>query len=626
MASKIITVDKFLGLRMASDGSTELKLGEASVAENFYITDDYNLKTRPGVSIINRYQEGGSFKGLWNGLFEKGRWTLLFFQDGHQEFITVAVMPRNEEAEANQLIGDFSIPGIHPYYPVKIVPFGSKVYIIGASSYSDPRPVIHALRANGDGIEIGYEAPYIPIIVTGASPGGGGENLEKPNLLTSSFRQQFSADGTAVEYRLLSTVISVDKVTVDGIEVADGSYDRDTCTYTFNTAPVEGVNNVEFFCSFFDSGHEAAALKFLKMRHFEAYNGGTDGRIFFYGDGTNVCYYTGVPAYGTGLYIPAGNEIAVDSSASPITGMRRHYTRLMAFKPDGTFSITYEPVTLADGSVIAGFYVRPASRDVGNDMDGQVQTVGNYPRTLCGGNLYEWRQNASYYQDERYAKRIGEQVAPLLRNADPAKIVTCDDDASRTYYMFLNDDSGTVLVNRYELDAWTVYTGEAFKNIRFADGFHGDLLFANDNLLMRFDPDAATDDAVTDSAAGTKIPVTARWETGYLSFGADYRRKYSSHIWVSMLPQGGSKMDITVKTDRRDEYLTKTAGLPLFSFSDIDFANFSFLTSRAPKIQRVKLKVKKFVYYKLIFTVNHPGARATVLGYDQEVRYASAVK
>ena len=85
-------------------------------------------------------------------------------------------------------------------------------------------------------------------------------------------------------------------------------------------------------------------------------------------------------------------------------------------------------------------------------------------------------------------------------------------------------------------------------------------------------------------------------------------------------------MDITVKTDRRDEYLTKTAGLPLFSFSDIDFANFSFLTSRAPKIQRVKLKVKKFVYYKLIFTVNHPGARATVLGYDQGVRYASAVK
>ena len=75
-----------------------------------------------------------------------------------------------------------------------------------------------------------------------------------PGILPAEegFRQQFSADGTAVEYRLLSTVISVDKVTVDGVEVADGSYDRDTCTYTFNTAPVEGVNNVEFFCSFFD--------------------------------------------------------------------------------------------------------------------------------------------------------------------------------------------------------------------------------------------------------------------------------------------------------------------------------------------------------------------------------------
>ena len=111
-----------------------------------------------------------------------------------------------------------------------------------------------------------------------------------------------------------------------------------------------------------------------------------------------------------------------------------------------------------------------------------------------------------------------------------------------------------------------------------------------------------------------------------MSFGADYLRKYSSTLWVSMLPEPSSKMEITVKTDRRDEYMVKYAGRPLLDFSAVDFSNFSFLISRAPKIQRVKLKVKKFVYYKLIFRVNTPGARATVLGYDQEVRYASSVK
>ena len=256
-------------------------------------------------------------------------------------------------------------------------------------------------------------------------------------------------------------------------------------------------------------------------------------------------------------------------------------------------------------------------------MDNQIQTVANFPRTLCGGTLYEWRHTASYYQDERYAKRIGEQVAETLRAADPAKIVTCDDDAARTYYMFLNDDVGTVLVNRYELDAWTVYTGEVFKNVRFADAFHGNMLFANDTTVYRFDADRAFDKM---SENGDPIPIVSTWESGYMSFGADYLRKYSSTLWVSMLPEPSSKMSITVKTDRSDEYMVKSAGRPLFDFSAVDFSNFSFLINRAPKIQRIKLKIKKFVYYKLIFRVDSPGARATVLGYDQEVRYASKVK
>jgi hypothetical protein len=36
--------------------------------------------------------------------------------------------------------------------------------------------------------------------------------------------------------------------------------------------------------------------------------------------------------------------------------------------------------------------------------------------------------------------------------------------------------------------------------------------------------------------------------------------------------------------------------------------------------------VKKFVYYKLIFKATKPGAKVTVLGYDQEVRHASMAK
>jgi hypothetical protein len=163
------------------------------------------------------------------------------------------------------------------------------------------------------------------------------------------------------------------------------------------------------------------------------------------------------------------------------------------------------------------------------------------------------------------------------------------------------------------------------KGVSQALTFEGKLLFLREDGLYCFDPDAAFDE-IADEEGNSKTAIQCLWESGYMAFGADYKRKYSSNIWVSMLPEYGSDMDITVRTDRRDEYLTKSHGLPLFDFEHINFNVFSFVTSTAPRIKRIKIKVKKFVYYKLILRVARPGARATVLGYDQQVRYSSNVK
>ena len=64
----------------------------------------------------------------------------------------------------------------------------------------------------------------------------------------------------------------------------------------------------------------------------------------------------------------------------------------------------------------------------------------------------------------------------------------------------------------------------------------------------------------------------------------------------------------------------------IFSWNGADFRWWTFNTNAAPKINRVRLKVKKFVYYKLILSVDEPGAQATVLGYDQTVRFGSMAK
>lgn len=611
--SRVFTVDRFFGLNESADGSTELKLGEAAKCENFYITDNFNLKSRPGTAVVERAENGFQLLGFYTGNISGQPWTLtISCNDDDALSVRATYNGRGE-----------SFYGfVAPNYPVKVFPSEDGYNILYRDGYGNNIIGIQFYIIDNEPM-LGTIPFYVPVVVSAAPPAGGGTALEKLNILTNRFRAQYSADGDANVYHLPDMVRAVESVTVDN-KPATGTYDAENHTYTFSEPPAKGVNNVEFLCRYNDADLLAAREKFARMKHSEAFNGATDTRLFFYGDGSNVCFYTGTPAFGSGLYLPALNEIVAETSASPITGMIRHYSKLVGFQPDGAFVISYEPLTLEDGSVIAGFYMRSASREFGNEMDGQIQTVNNYPRTLCGGNLYEWRNTSAYYQDERYAKRISEKISRTLSAADPQKIVTCDNNTEQTYYMFLNDDAGTVLVNRYNLDAWTIYTGEVFKGIRFAAVSEGQTLFANANTVFRFDPDSTYDAPVEKD--GEAVPVLAVWESGFCAFGADYRRKYSSRLWFSLLPEPRSEIDITVRTDKRDDYLTKAVGYSFLDFADLDFSRFSFVTRRTPQIRRVQIKVKKFVYYKLILRVTKPGSRATVLGYDQQIRYSSNVK
>lgn len=45
---KVFRINKWLGVNECPDGDTGLRMGEASVMQNFRITDDYSLQTRPG--------------------------------------------------------------------------------------------------------------------------------------------------------------------------------------------------------------------------------------------------------------------------------------------------------------------------------------------------------------------------------------------------------------------------------------------------------------------------------------------------------------------------------------------------------------------------------------------------
>lgn len=617
---KMYTVDKFLGLNESVDGFTELKMGEASRMENWLVTDGYNISTRPGIRRVDFTQERDPAPILasWAGhIGEREYCVICDFANGVDRiWMYGGVAGINNELVHSQ-VGALGLTAEKDAM-VKIFSFGGKLYIMSAKNT--------VVWENG---AFTAKEAYIPLVITGADPSGGGTTLENINLLTGKRRVEYSADGTAKDYHLPAEAKSIVSVKVDNVTVTGGSFNADTQVYSFSTAPTKGVGNVEITYDTDAETAEEARMQIVRCRLTEAYNGATDTRLFMAGDGTNKCYYTGVPMSGdvTALYFPAMYEVAMDFSGSAVTGMVRSDTKLLVFKPDGASLITYEPTTLTDGTVTAGFNVRSANRELGSDVMGQVQTVANHPRTITKDGIFEWKITSDAYQSEHAAKRISDKVEKSLRNADIGNIVTCDDNFTQTYYVFLNDEKGTVLVNRYGLASdgiWCIYRGELFRNVRNAIMLGGQMVFLNDREALTLDDNLTQDAAV--ETGGQVQNISALWESGYMDFGADFRRKYSSQIYVSLLPQSNSKVTVTAATDKRGEYMEKTIVSNVFSWANANFVDWTFDTNDTPKIKRVRLKVKKFVYYKLIFKVTEPGVKATVLGYDQEVRFASMAK
>jgi hypothetical protein len=266
--------------------------------------------------------------------------------------------------------------------------------------------------------------------------------------------------------------------------------------------------------------------------------------------------------------------------------------------------------------VIAGFFLRPVSRDFGNDATGQVQLVDNAARSLTKSGAYDWRISAGNYRDERYAKRVSDAVVKTFASADTSKIVTCDDGNTKTWYAFLNDEDGTILVHRYGLDVWSIYRSTVATNVKSAFVFEKKVTFLQNGQLFVFDEVALRDE----DENGDFHQIEAVWESGFQDFGAAFRRKDSDQLWVSMLPVDGASVYVSVETDARKDYEERELSTALAQeYGDAEPNGVPFVT-------RLRMKVKRFVYYKLRFRVKDPGAAPVILGYDQHIRFSSSVK
>lgn len=606
--SSILKIQAFLGLNENPDGDTTLKVGEMAEMRNFRITQDKHLQIRPGSKTLlsladalsslgqGNVQDGAETRvyGVWRGIAGASEHILASF-GGHIWDIDT----KNGTAKDK---------GSAPMGEVSFFGFGGKVYLLGGGEYKSWDGGTDTAFATVEG--------YVPLIQTATTPKGEGTLVETVNRLTGKRRVQFSPDGTATVFQLPEKAINeVSSVKSGGEPVTNCTMDLENGTVTFPTAPAAGTNTVEIE---YRKG-DGARSEVTGMKYSELFNGATDTRVFLYGDGTNRAVYSGVP-FATGKasaeYFPDLYELTVGESNTPLTALVRHYSRLMAFKTDSAWAILQGEIGLADGGSTAAFYVQPVNRQFGNEAPGQVRLLENNPLTMDAGSVYQWRSGSSYASyisnNENNAKRISDRVASTLKGFDLKKVLTANIKADHEFW-FLHGTRALIL--NYANDSWYLYDGLPFSRIVEHEGTV--IGFSDNGAVVEFSQKYRSDNGA---------PIDCYAATGAMDFDRDWLLKYSPMIFVAMQPASNARIKVTVETNRRSDYPEKTVAYSLATFLHVDFNHFSFATNRKPQVKKVKMKVKKATFYRLIFKSNSASATATVIETDIRLRYAGNVK
>ena len=602
-STSVMKINAFLGLNENPDGDTKIRDGELSEMRNFKITRDRHLQVRPGTKTVLTLQTAWetwvashtaptaspAFGGAWEGIAGDA-WHLLcafggLIFDVAADFSTATVVGQCTQ-DTTHFFG-----------------FGGKVYLLNGHEYM-------SWDGSADKSFSAVEG-YIPTVMTATTPAGSGTLLENLNRLTGKRKVRYSPDGEAKDFYLPEK--EADEIIA--VEGTDVTYTSDLAAgkLTFASAPARGTNTVTVT---YRKG-TGARSDVEGMHYSELFNGANDTRVFLYGDGSSKTLYSGIDADGipTADYFPDLYEIAIGESNTPITALVRHYARMIAFKSGSAWSVQYGTMTLDSSMTVAAFNVTPLNRSIGNEALGQAQLLENNPLTLETGGVYQWQATSSsgYITDNQTnAKRVSDRVFETVKGFAPEKTRTFNRKNEHEFW-FLSE--GTALILNYASDAWYIYTNMPFLAMLDIKGeAYG---FTADGKIKHLSRAYRNDD-------GAEIDAYAA--TGLMDFGRDWQLKYSPMIFVAIEPEANARVTVTAESNRRSDYPEKVVAMNLATFNHVDFNHFSFRTNHKAQVKRLKLKVKKATFYRLVFKSVSASATATVLETDIQLRYAGNVK
>lgn len=571
----------FKGLNESPGGETELSAGEGTECRNFRVTREGGLEIRPGWKSL--WDLEGPVEGLWAG--EIGGQTRYLAAAGGK------LWKLSSEGKAESL-------GNVGQGRCRFLEFGGRLYILTGKRY---------LVWTGYG-QVTDVAGYRPMVITATTPGGSGTLLEEVNKLNGTRRGLYSPDGTAREFSLPEQqVSSVDYVR----QRSDGSYldfvcDKETGKVTLKQAPAKGINTLEIGWT---KGMGSRG-DIMACHGAEIYSGQSDKRVFVYGGTDNRAFYSGIDYDGnpTAEYFPEGNVLRAGSEESPITGMIRHYSKLLVFQKNGAYSVETGNATLADGRVIPTFFLRPIQRDMGNTAMGMVTLVNNEARTLWGGGVYQWKAGYNSYSnlDERTAKRISQRVEKTLSEMELENCVAFDDEVRGEWYLSYGERA---LVHNYWRDVWYLYDHFPARCFGVMDG---ELYFGTqEGKVCRVSRDYRSDQGEA---------IDAVWCSGAMDFDCGYRRKWGKYLWVTMKPESGSCVNVSTRTDHRNEGAGCSIRSPRMNYHHVNFQHWSYSTANQCRMKRVKPWNGNWSSGQILLKSHSASETATILALEGTIR------
>lgn len=467
---------------------------------------------------------------------------------------------------------------------------------------------------DGETLKNVSDIAYIPTTTISKKPADGesGEAYENANLLQPKRMNKFIGDGTTKVYQLDAAPLdnTAIQVEINGSEITTGfTLDAEAGKVTFATAPgkpsVDGQDNV--FITF-SKTVEGYADRIKKCTVAALYGVGNNDRAFLTGNpdypATDWWCWFKDPSY-----FPDQNYADIGSQETRIMGYSKIGSYLAIHKEDNAQDSTIylrsaklvseatdtsiEKVSFPTQQGVSGIGAI-AQKSFANLIDEPLflSRTGVYALTSNTITAERTVQNRSYYVDAELTKEknlenaIAVQWNGYYLLCINGHCYVLDGKQDKSYK---SQSNGNYV---YECYYWTNIPAVCFLE-REGDLFFGTL----DGKLCKFNTDVSTAVRYNDNGEAIKCC----WATKSDDDGDFMVRKsmVKRGCGVMIKPYARSSVQVAIRTEK-DEKLIRSSHMDIFSWEDIDFSRFTFVSNDSPQVVPFNRRIKKYITLQIL--------------------------